>query len=190
ISSASNRYGEHGSRRSGKWTGNSGSSPGRRLKSRPHNFDSAPPRPPFAISILTAVNEWVLICAGEKDVHTAVRLGFVATTNLGGEIKGAWTSELNKWFIGRKRVAIVEDNDKTGYAHVAEVARAPRGIVPSIKIVQFRELPEHGDLTDWIDQDKTRGHAELLARIEAAKPAVGYELIQASTITGRIVHWI
>ena len=62
---------------------------------------------------------------------------------------GKWVPELNSWFAGRKRVAIMEDNDATGRAHVLEVAEALRGIVPDIRLVTFRDLPEHGDLTDW-----------------------------------------
>ena len=111
---------------------------------------------------------WVLICAGEKDADSAATLGFTATTNPEGERKGAWVPELNAWFAGRKRVAIMEDNDKTGQAHVLEVANALRGVVPDIRIVTFRELPEHCDLTDWLEQG--HGKAELLARIETAKP--------------------
>src|SRR5262249_22614895 len=72
----------------------------------------------------------VLICAGEKDAETAAALGFVSTTNSGGEGKGQWTPELNAWFVGRQRVAIMEDNDATGRAHVLEVANALRGLVP------------------------------------------------------------
>ena len=92
----------------------------------------------------------------------------MATTNPEGERKGAWAPELNAWFAGRKRIAIMEDNDATGRAHVLEVAEALRGIVPDIRIVTFRDLPEHGDLTDW----KERGHGrdDLLAKIEATKP--------------------
>jgi RecA-family ATPase/DNA polymerase I-like protein with 3'-5' exonuclease and polymerase domains len=118
--------------------------------------------------IRAPVDDWVLICAGEKDAETAARLGFVATTNPEGERKGAWAPELNPWFAGRKRVAIMEDNDTTGRTHTLEVANALRGIVPDIRIVTFRELPEHGDLTDW----KERGHRrdDLLAKIEATKP--------------------
>ena len=114
------------------------------------------------------LDAWVLICAGEKDADTAAALGFAATTNPEGERKGAWAPELNAWFAGRKRVAIMEDNDATGRAHVIEVADALRGVVPDIRIVTFRDLPEHGDLTDW----KERGHGrdDLLAKIEATKP--------------------
>jgi RecA-family ATPase/DNA polymerase I-like protein with 3'-5' exonuclease and polymerase domains len=110
----------------------------------------------------------VIIAAGEKDANTAARLGFVATTNSGGEGNGRWTPELNMWFVGRQRVAIMEDNDATGRAHAIEVANALRGIVPDIRIVTFRELPAHGDLTDWIEAEPSRGKAALEAHIAAA----------------------
>jgi hypothetical protein len=128
------------------------------------------PKIPYRLPelIKASVDDWVLICAGEKDADTAAGLGFVVTTNPEGERKGAWVPELNAWFAGRKRVAVMEDNDATGRAHVVEVADALRGIVPDIRIVTFHDLPEHGDLTDW----KERGHGrdDLLAKIEAAKP--------------------
>jgi hypothetical protein len=63
----------------------------------------------------------------------------------------------------------MEDNDATGRAHMLEVAGALRGIVPDIRIVTFRDLPEHGDLSDWVEQG--HGRDDLLAKIEAAKPA-------------------
>jgi DNA polymerase len=128
------------------------------------------PRIPYGLNKLVKapLDAWVLVCAGEKDTDSAADIDFVATTNPEGERKGAWVPELNAWFLGRKRVAIMEDNDETGYAHALEVANALRGIVPDIRIVQFRELPEHGDLTDWIEQG--HGREDLLARIEAAKP--------------------
>ena len=131
----------------------------------------AGPKIPYRLPELVKapLDAWVLICAGEKDADSAANLGFVATTNPEGERKGAWVAELNAWFAGRKRVAIMEDNDATGQAHVLEVANALRGIVPDIRIVTFRELPEHGDLTDWLESRAT-ARPSLRARIEAAKP--------------------
>jgi AAA domain len=112
-----------------------------------------------------------LICAGEKDAETAASLGFVATTNPEGERKGAWVGELNAWFVGRKRVAVMEDNDQTGREHAIEVAGAMRNAgVPDVRIVTFREMPEHGDITDWIELG--HGAKDLQARIEGAGPAI------------------
>jgi DNA polymerase len=135
-------------------------------KGLPKGFLKIPYRLPELLD--APPGDWVVIAAGEKDAETAARLGFTATTNSGGEGPGQWTPELNRWFSGFKRVAIMEDNDEAGYAHAAEVAKALEGIVPNIRIVGFRELKAGGDLSDWIEQDRGRGYAELLARIEAA----------------------
>jgi hypothetical protein len=135
------------------------------LKGLPKGFLKIPYRLPELLE--AQPEDWVVIAAGEKDAETAARLGCVATTNSGGEGPGQWTPELNRWFSGLKRVAIMEDNDDTGYTHAAEVAKALESIVPDIRVVRFRELAAGGDLTDWIEQDPRRGQAELLARIEA-----------------------
>jgi hypothetical protein len=139
------------------------------IKGLPKGFLKIPYRLPELLD--APADAWVVIAAGEKDAETVARLGFAATTNPGGEGKGQWTPELNKWFAGKKRVAIMEDNDKAGYAHAIEVANALRGIVPDIRIVQFRELKAGGDLTDWVKTDPKHDHAALLARIEAAPAA-------------------
>jgi hypothetical protein len=136
-------------------------------KGLPKGFAKLPYRLPELLD--APADAWVVVAAGEKDAETAARLGFVATTNSGGEGKGQWTPELNRWFAGKQRVAVMEDNDDTGKAHAVEVASALSGIVPDIRIVTFRELSEHGDLTDWVDGYK-HGKNELLARIKATAP--------------------
>jgi DNA polymerase bacteriophage-type len=152
----------------------------------------AGPKIPYRLPALikTPLEDWVLICAGEKDTESAANLGFAATTNPEGERKGAWAPELNCWFAGRQRVVIMEDNDATGQAHVLEVANALRGLVPDIRIVTFRELPKNGDLTDWLEQG--HGRDDLLARIEAA-PRNGGAILQsvrASQVQMRAIKWL
>ncbi|PWT84876.1 MAG: hypothetical protein C5B56_14885 [Proteobacteria bacterium] len=137
------------------------------IKGLPKGFVKIPYRLPELLD--APADALIVIAAGEKDAETAARLGFVATTNSGGEGKGQWTPELNRWFAGKQRVAVMEDNDDTGRAHAIEVADALYGIVPDIRIVTFRELPEHGDLTDWIDGYK-HSKNDLLARIKATAP--------------------
>jgi RecA-family ATPase len=111
----------------------------------------------------------VYVCGGEKDADTLAALGLIATTNPGGEIKGAWTSELNAYFVGKRRVFICEDNDDTGRSHTREVAAALAKIVPDIRVIAFPELPENGDVTDWLEQGHTK--EEFLARAKAAPKA-------------------
>jgi RecA-family ATPase/DNA polymerase I-like protein with 3'-5' exonuclease and polymerase domains len=127
------------------------------------------PKIPFRLPELIAAPRTTLvpICAGEKDVLAMVRLGYVATTNPGGEIPKAWTPELNCWFVGRP-VIIVEDNDDTGRAHTREVAQALAGVAASIKVLRFPDVPEHEDVTWWVEQG--HGKDELDARIAAAQP--------------------
>jgi DNA polymerase len=129
----------------------------------------AGPKIPYRLPelIKAPLDVWVAICAGEKDAETAATLGFIATTNPEGERKGAWAAELNAWFYGR-RVAIMEDNDDTGRTHVIEVADALRGKASDIRIVTFRDLDIHGDLTDWADAGGS--YTGLLTKIETTKP--------------------
>ena len=111
-------------------------------------------------------DDWTFVCEGEKDVNNVATLGFVATTNPGGA--GKWTAELDRWLVGKQHVCICEDNDDPGRAHARHVADRLLGIVPDIRIVSFAELPERGDVSDWLEQG--HGKDALLARAEAAAP--------------------
>jgi hypothetical protein len=55
-----------------------------------------------------AANEPILVCEGERDVGTAVDLGYAATTMPGGI--GKWLGEFDRFFDGAD-VIVVSDND-------------------------------------------------------------------------------
>jgi DNA polymerase len=114
--------------------------------------------------LAAAVDILVLICEGEKDVDTAARHGFIATTNPGGA--GKWQPELTQYFQGKQRACIVEDNDAAGAKHTATVLKALRSVVPTIGVVRFPELPPGGDLSDYFERGNSK--AGLLIRIEEA----------------------
>jgi DNA polymerase bacteriophage-type len=151
----------------------------------------AGPRIPYRLPELLAAPaaESVFICEGEKDVDNVAELGLIATTNPEGA--GKWTDDLNKWFAG-KQIYILGDNDSSGRAHVAKVAAALHGIVPEIRIVSFPELPEHGDVSDWIEQGGTK--TQLLERAKMAKtpqpPHGTYTLVRASDVVPRALDWV
>jgi predicted P-loop ATPase len=106
----------------------------------------------------------VYVCEGEKDAETVRSLGLVGTTGAMGA--GKWQDRYAEAFTG-KHIVILEDNDKPGRKHAQAVAVSAHGHdAKSIRIVDFPELPEHGDLTDWIE--KGNGRTELEARVRKA----------------------
>src|SRR5262249_48358227 len=116
------------------------------VKGWPKSKEVVPYRLPELLA--ASASEPVWICEGEKDAENVAQLGLVATTNPGGALK--WQPELAKWFKDKQLVYVLEDNDDAGRAHTAKVISALRGIVPTIAVVSFSELPEKGDVSDWL----------------------------------------
>jgi len=105
----------------------------------------------------------VYVTEGEKDADRLAREGLTATTNSGGA--GKWGKEHAEALQGRD-VVILPDNDDPGRKHAQQVARALDGVARSVKIVELPDLPEKGDVSDWL----ATGHSveELKAVVEAA----------------------
>jgi hypothetical protein len=93
-------------------------------------------------------DETVYVPEGEKDVDRLAKLGLVATTNAGGA--GNWREEYTAALKGR-HVAILQDNDEAGREHAEKVARSLYGEAASLKVVLLPDLPEGGDVSDWIN---------------------------------------
>ena len=109
-----------------------------------------------------------------------------ATTNPGGA--GKWTRELDKWFTGFPGAYILEDNDAPGRKHALQVATALSGFVADVRVLSFRELPEHGDVTDWLQGGGTLAH--LLERAEQAAQFAELESICAADEEIEALDWI
>jgi putative DNA primase/helicase len=92
-------------------------------------------------------NETVWIVEGEKDADALAALGLVATTNPGGA--GKWRNEYNE-HLGGRSIVILPDNDATGEGHARHVARELFHVSSSARIVRLPNLPEKGDLSDWL----------------------------------------
>jgi hypothetical protein len=91
----------------------------------------------------------VLYVEGEKDVETLERLGLVATTHPGGA--GAWKSEYAKNLEGAE-VVILPDNDAPGKKMAAAVMADVRGA----RVVELPNLPDKGDVSDWMAMGGTK----------------------------------
>jgi hypothetical protein len=112
--------------------------------------------------------EAVVIVEGEKDADRLASVSIPATTNSGGA--GKWQEDLTAQLVaaGIKRVVVLPDNDPPGEAHGLLVARSCDDAGLFVKRILLPGLPEHGDVSDWLDAGHTK--AELIALIKAAPP--------------------
>jgi len=107
----------------------------------------------------------VLVVEGERDTDTGQGLGLTSTCNPHGA--GKWKPEYSQSLKG-KRVAIIADNDAVGRNHAHDVARSLIEVVESVRLIEAMPgVPEHGDLSDWVQAGGTR---EQLLEIIKGKP--------------------
>jgi putative DNA primase/helicase len=84
---------------------------------------------------------------GEKDCDTLSREGLPAFT-FGGTGDGL-PAGIDHYLAGRDLV-ILADNDVGGRKHAVKKAGLAQPIAKSVRIVEFRELPEKADVTDFL----------------------------------------
>jgi len=109
----------------------------------------------------------VFITEGEKDADNLVSLGFTATTNSGGA--GKWRGEYNPYFQDRD-VIILPHNDPPGKDHSQKVANSLVDKAKSVKVLELPDLPQKGDLSDWLDNG---GDKEALLELVQQTPQWG-----------------
>jgi putative DNA primase/helicase len=125
---------------------------------------------------------------GEKDQETLSKLGLNAIT-FGGTGDGLPIG-CSAYFAGR-HVIILADNDPApkkeqadmrpaGLKHAQDKAQALVGVAKSIRIVEFPDTPEKGDVSDWIHAGHTA--QELLDRADATTEW-GVKTPEAATTT-------
>jgi putative DNA primase/helicase len=103
----------------------------------------------------------IYIVEGEKDVETLRALGLVATCNRGGA--GKWEDSYTA-VLSDADVIVLPDNDQAGKDHAALVASRLRGTVRSLAIVPLPDLPERGDVTDWLHKGHTLKDLQKITR--------------------------
>ena len=104
-----------------------------------------------------AKGEPIYIVEGEPCADLLWKLGFAATTNIGGGGKFTLTDSLD--LQGAKLIIIVPDRDKKGIEHAEKVAEhfpAAMWLYPFSESRAWENLPEKGglDIFDWIEQEK------------------------------------
>lgn len=109
----------------------------------------------------------VFIVEGEKDANALAALGLVATCNAGGANK--WLNALNQHFTGRQ-VVVLPDNDDAGRKHAALVSSKLQGVAASVRVLELPDLPDKGDVSDWLAAGHTAD--ELVAMADNAPAAL------------------
>lgn len=95
----------------------------------------------------------VFVCEGEKDADRIAQLGCCATTVAAGK----WTAECVAGLAGRD-VVILEDNDEAGRTKALAAAQALNGPAKTIRIVSLPDLPDKGDVSDWLDANRANAN--------------------------------
>lgn len=107
----------------------------------------------------------VFVVEGEKDVESLRSLGQIATTSSGGA--KSW-KECFADFLKGRNVVIIPDNDQPGREYAEWVARSAMGKASAVKIIHLEGLPEHGDISDWLNGGHTL--SELMALVSVTEP--------------------
>ena len=108
--------------------------------------------------------QWVFVVEGEKDADRLIDLGLVATTCAMGAVK--WQDNYSE-FLNDRRVVVIPDNDKPGKRHAQKIAQSLSKSGTEARIVELPELPEKGDVSDWLNNGGDKG--KLLKLIETTK---------------------
>jgi hypothetical protein len=114
--------------------------------------------------------EVIVICEGERDVHTLEALEVAATCSPMGA--GKWRPEYSKHFRS-KAIVIIPDNDEPGRKHAAEEAISVLAVAERVRIV---ELPKGKDATEWVQLGGTL--AELKVLIQRAPDLTMESLVE------------
>lgn len=105
------------------------------------------------VALAVAMGEPVYVVEGEKDVHTAIQNGLIATCNARGA--GKFTSRHAQQLKGA-RVKVVMDNDDAGHMHGAMVYDSLQGVATIVELFDVHpDLGEKADLTDHFEAGHT-----------------------------------
>jgi len=90
----------------------------------------------------------VIITEGEKQADVIKSWGLCGTSLDSGA--GSNPTEAILSVLAGKRIALLQDNDEAGTLYALKLANALRGKCESLRIVLLPDLPDKGDICDWV----------------------------------------
>ncbi|OGV47601.1 MAG: hypothetical protein A2017_09975 [Lentisphaerae bacterium GWF2_44_16] len=115
---------------------------------------------------INLTSERIFIVEGEKDVDNLFKLNIKATCNACGA--GKWMPNYTEFLKGRS-VVIIPDNDGPGKRHVERIVSEIYGHAGSIRILELPDIPEKGDVSDWIEIQRENNLSEEQIRTALMK---------------------
>ena len=109
-------------------------------------------------AVLTATK--VYFVEGEKCADIVIKQGAVATT-LDTGAKSPWYSHYDE-YLKDKEVIIIPDNDTAGMNYAKRILQN----IPTARIVKLPDLPEKGDVYDWLTMGHTLAEIDELPTFE------------------------
>ena len=133
-----------------------------------------------------AIGKPVYICEGEKDADALAALGLAATCNPMGAKK--WDEGYTESLCGTG-VVILPDNDPDGAAHGQIVAQALHGLVKRVRVVNLPNLPDKGDVSDWLAAGGTKEQLLALVKNTPDWPPAAKESAAQSALPEEKDNW-
>jgi len=135
------------------------------------NVGMPEPRPLYALpELLARAGGRVYVTEGEKCADAARSVGLLATTSP----HGSKSADKADWrpLTGRQ-VVILPDNDRAGRQYAETVAGILARLSPpaAVRFVELPELPEGGDIADWLNNRDSSEPEALRQQIEALADA-------------------
>ncbi len=117
-------------------------------------LDEVARRVPFNLrGVMAAVADGVpvYIVEGEGKADALSHMGKVATCCALGckSWESSWDANWARYFKGAD-IIIVPDNDEAGMGYATAVARSLKGVAARIRLLKLPDLPEKGDIVDWL----------------------------------------
>ncbi len=149
--------------------------------------------------------EFVFVVEGEKDADrlnailrkAGTGAGAVATTSArGAKNSSPWPGFAKEFKLYEKKICVIPDNDAAGLSFGRSVCRAvvrsnafydpakeKEPPLPDVRLIVLPDLPEKGDVSDWIDRMESEGKTpkeivEALGNLCKAAPAITDEIVK------------
>lgn len=140
------------------------------------------PRPLYGLPELATADR-IFIVEGEKAADAARTIGLTATTSAHGSQSPAKTD----WSpLAGKECFILPDHDEPGGKFADKVAALLAKLTPpaTVKVVNLPDLPDHGDIVDWMEAQPDVDADELRQQMEGLTDEA--EVIQPDRLESRV----